>query len=105
VARAHPLLHVNDVEDLAALLGDLFGDLLVRLRLFSALQVTSEVLQKCNFLLQILRVVLKGVFFAHILTVGTAALHVVEMEAVWVKYYFGGVIEEHACRLIAQVVA
>ena len=62
-------------------------------------------LEKSDLLLKISGVVSQSVLFANILAISTAALHVVEVEAVGVKHDLGGVVEEHTSGLVAEVVA
>lgn len=101
VPGAHPLLDVDHVHDASRLFLHVLGDFLVRLRLLCSLKVASEVLQQRHFLLEILGVVRKGVLETNVLSVGTSALHVIEMEAVRVEDDLGRVVKEDSSRFVA----
>jgi len=55
---------------------------LVNLGFLSALQIASEMLEKSNFLLKLLRVLRKFIFLANILMVGASRLIIIKMAAV-----------------------
>ena len=101
----HPLLNIHNILNFPVLLGEVVRDLLVRLRLLSALEVAAEVLQKGHLLLEVLGVLCQGILFADVLAVGLAPLHVVEVEAIGVQHDLGTVVKEDTGRLVGQVVA
>jgi hypothetical protein len=101
---SHPLFDVYNIGDFTFRLNNAVGNFLIGLGFLCAFQVRAEMLQQGNFLLQGLRVVKHGVFFADILTVNGTPLHIIEMEAVWVKCNLGRVIEEYSSSLVAKVV-
>jgi len=104
MSSAHPLLDIDYVGDLPALLGEVLRNLLVGLGLLGSLEVASEMLEKSHLLLQVSGVFGQSVLFADVLAIGTATLHVVKVEAVGVKNDLGGVVEEHTGCFVAQVV-
>ena len=70
MARPHPLLHVDDVFDLALLRSGLVGILLEKsLWLFVAFEVRPEMLQEGDLLLELLRVLGQCEFLTDILPV------------------------------------
>jgi len=105
VPRAHPLLHVDDVGDLTLGCLHVLDGLLVGLGLLAALEVTSEVLEEGDLLLERRREVLDVVLLANVLAIGLPSLNVVKVVAVRVEHDLGGIVEEHANRSVRQVVA
>ena len=103
--RAHPLFNVNDVLNATLPPRDLIGHFGVGVGLLRAFKIAAEVLQQGHLLLQLLREVRESELAANILTIGTAALHVIEVEAVRVEANLRGVVEEDSSSLVAKAVA
>ena len=86
---SHPLFNVDNFFDLSLFLCTTLGVLFHHtLWLVITLQVAPEVLEKSNFLLKLLRVLSKSVFFANILAITGSPFHVIDVVAIWVQYYF-----------------
>ncbi len=101
VPGAHPLLHIHHVLHLALReLVRVHWGRLVGLGLFTTFKVASEMLEKGDFLLQLLGVFSEGIFFADVLSVGTSSLVIVKMIAVRIEYDLGGVVKIDTGRLI-----
>ena len=105
MSRTHPFLHIHYILDSTRTLLNLVRYLGIGVGLLSSLKVASEVLQECDFLLQVLGVLSEGVLAANILSVSTATLHVVEVESIGVQANLRGVIEEDTSCFVAQAVA
>jgi len=82
MACAHPLLNVYYILYASWSALNIIRHLCVRIRLLCALKITSEMLEQRDLLLKIFGVVGQGVLTTNVLSIGTSALHVVEMEAV-----------------------
>mmetsp|Transcript_110175 Transcript_110175/g.351124 ORF Transcript_110175/g.351124 Transcript_110175/m.351124 type:complete len:244 (-) Transcript_110175:675-1406(-) len=67
--------------------------------------VVLEVPQECHLLLQVLRIVLKGVGRLHLRPLGRPARDVVEVPAVWHQHDLGRVVEVDADRAVRHHVA
>lgn len=104
MAGAHPLLHVHDVSQ-SRLFRFWRNCLLLSLGLFAALEVTAEMLEECDLLLQVLGILVESVLVSEVLAINCAAFNIVEVVVVRVEYYFSRVIEEHASGIVAEVVS
>lgn len=102
---AHPFLDIDNVLDFTRLSLNFVGHFCVGVWLFRAFQVASEVLQESDFLLKLLREFRERKLTANVLSIRTATLHIVKVEAIRVKADFSRVVEEDTCGFIAQAVA
>lgn len=104
VPRSHPFLHIDDILHLPLLLAVsvllcyVFGPVI-------AFQIAPEMLEECDFLLELLRVLSERILLADVLPITRPSLHVVEVVTVGVQNNFGGIVEENARGFVRQVVA
>ena len=101
MSSPHPLLHIDDFNDLALLRREVlfirlhnrctFWQLIVihSLALLIAFEVASEMLEESDFLLELLWILSQVVLLANILAVATPTLHVVEVESIWIQNNLG----------------
>jgi hypothetical protein len=104
VTSAHPLFNIDNICYFTLWGNDLVCRLFIWFWFSRALQVTSKVLQKGYFLLECWWVFNNCVLLADILSIRGSSLNVIEVEAVRIKNNFSCVVEEHADRLVAQVI-
>ena len=97
VARAHPLLHVDNVLDRLFFRELLFWGRIDRLSwLFTAFQVGTEVLEQSNLFLQLFGILCQSVLLVDILPIGRSSLHIVEVISVGIQDDLSGIVEEDA---------
>jgi len=106
MSSSHPLFNVDYILNLTLRLLNLFRDrFITRLWFSRTFQVTSKVLQECNFFLKIFWIVKYIMFLADILSISGPSLYVIKVVVIWIKNNLRRIVKENSHGLVAQVVA